>query len=87
MFPEFFDLEGLEGKPRKAMQLAYDLAAVNNGGFKAAADKAVLHRSPRMARECIRQALGSAGWPHADAQAIAGAVQFEDWRVNVTSAA
>ena len=83
--PEFFKL--LDGKPRRALQLSYDLAAINNGGFKAAADKAVLHRSPRMARECIRQALGSAGWPHAESQEIAGAVVFEDWAVNVTSAA
>ena len=76
MYPKFFDL--LDGEPRKAMRLSYELAAINSGSFEAAADKAVRENSQRQARECIRRALEAAGWASAESQAIAGAVKFSE---------
>lgn len=78
-YPQFFAL--LPAAPRKACEAAYDLASVNNGGFKAAADKAVRNRSMQQAREAIRSALAAGGWPSAEAQDIAGAVVFEEWAI------
>ena len=77
-YPKFFDLEGLEGKPRQALVAAYDLAEVNNGDFLEKCASAIRNNSNREARECVRAALALGGWPHSEAQAIAGGVLFAE---------
>lgn len=76
MYPKFFDL--LDGEPRKAMRLAFDLAKVNNGDFVEKCDSAVRNGSHREAREAIRYALSVAGYPSAEAQGIAGKAAFSE---------
>ena len=74
MYPRFFTL--LTGKHGKAMQLAYDLGKLNNGSFKERCDSAASKGSHREMREAVRAALETSGLPSAEAQAIAGAVDF-----------
>lgn len=75
-YPKWFDLEGLEGKPRRALRLSFDLAAVNGGDFVGQCESAERSNANTQARECIRTALSSAGFSHADAQQVSLAVKF-----------
>ena len=74
MYPKWFEL--LDGKPLKALQLAFDLAAVNGGDFVGQCESAERSNANTLSRECIRTALSPAGFSHAEAQQISLAVKF-----------